>query len=295
MGGGHACALLEGGSVKCWGDGLRGELGIGIIGTKMTPTTVPFSGTVTQVTTGNYHTCFLKSDGTVWCFGDNQYGQLGDGTNQDRFTPVQASISNVTQISAGDEYTCALNQSGNVFCWGSGNEGRTGLGNNNHTNTPSQISGLSGISLVKSMNNHSCAKYDNGTLKCWGEGNQEQLGFRNNWQHSSTTPILVIGGLTFSDYSGARNSTCGISNDAIYCWGGDADSYSNYEPHIGYRNELGRSGVRESAYHPKSSLRTGNFKAGDISAGNNHYCAIEKITGKILCWGNTGNGAMKWE
>ena len=93
VGGGHACALIEGGSVKCWGDGLRGELGIGIIGTKMTPTTVPFSGTVTQVSAGGYHTCFLKNDGTVWCFGDNQYGQLGDGTNQDRFTPVQASIS----------------------------------------------------------------------------------------------------------------------------------------------------------------------------------------------------------
>ena len=44
--------------LKCWGDGLRGELGIGIIGTKMTPITVPFSGTVTQITTGNYHTCF---------------------------------------------------------------------------------------------------------------------------------------------------------------------------------------------------------------------------------------------
>ena len=55
------------------------ELGIGIIGTKMTPTTVPFSGTVTQVSAGGYHTCFLKNDGTVWCFGDNQYGQLGMG------------------------------------------------------------------------------------------------------------------------------------------------------------------------------------------------------------------------
>ena len=117
VGDGHSCAVLEGGAVSCWGNGLQGQLGIGVVGTRMNPTNVSISGTATQVSAGNNHTCILKSDGTVWCFGENGLGQLGNGSNIDSFTPVQANITSVTQISSGSSYTCK-DTGCKVYCWG---------------------------------------------------------------------------------------------------------------------------------------------------------------------------------
>ena len=197
VGDGHSCAVLEGGTVSCWGNGLQGQLGIGVVGTRMNPTNVPITGTATQVSAGSNHTCILKSDGTVWCFGENGLGQLGNGSNIDSFTPVQANITSVTQISSGSSYTCARTQSAKVYCWGHGSEGMTGLGNRLSISTPTEVSGLSNVSSVETMYNHPCAKFDNGTLSCWGDSNYHQLGTRQYNYNDVVSPQTVLGSYQF--------------------------------------------------------------------------------------------------
>ncbi len=127
----HTCALLDDGSVRCWGDNTYGQLGYGhtdTIGDDEPPkyvSAVDVGGPVTQVAAGSYHTCALLESGNVRCWGNGDYGQLGYGNTQeigDDELPSQVGYVQlggaVSQLTAGFLHTCALLQSGDVRCWG---------------------------------------------------------------------------------------------------------------------------------------------------------------------------------
>ncbi len=91
-GGTHACALVGGGRVECWGDTAAG------LGWSALPVFVPYlTGValtgVAQVAAGGLHTCLLMGDGTVRCWGYNRSGQLGDGTLANSATPVDVDLA----------------------------------------------------------------------------------------------------------------------------------------------------------------------------------------------------------
>ncbi len=101
----HNCALLDDGTVRCWGNNASGQLGIGStenIGDdpgEMPPSAVPLGGTPTTIFAGGNHTCALLVDGTVRCWGDNLHGQLGIGSTEnigDDETPDTAPLTPVT-------------------------------------------------------------------------------------------------------------------------------------------------------------------------------------------------------
>ena len=85
----HACAVLDGGVLKCWGNGTDGQLGLGSTwATSAAPSevaAVDLGGhSAQQVAAGTYHTCAILDDGTLRCWGDNAYGQLGLGHATDK-------------------------------------------------------------------------------------------------------------------------------------------------------------------------------------------------------------------
>ena len=73
----HACALLTGGSIRCWGANQRGQLGDGTRTFRTAPVPVKGLADAVAVSAGDRHTCALKRDGTVWCWGENDFGQMG--------------------------------------------------------------------------------------------------------------------------------------------------------------------------------------------------------------------------
>ncbi|MFH1998010.1 MAG: hypothetical protein ABII94_04995 [Patescibacteria group bacterium] len=75
----------------CWGYNSSGQLGDGSTSNKPTPVQVSNlgSGTVKEITAGDYHTCALKTNGSMVCWGYNYHSQLGDGSTSDKTTPVQ--------------------------------------------------------------------------------------------------------------------------------------------------------------------------------------------------------------
>jgi alpha-tubulin suppressor-like RCC1 family protein len=82
-GGAHTCALLDDGTLKCWGAGADGRLGYGSSATQLAPpaATVNLDGaTAYQISAGGAHTCALLSTGKARCWGNGLYGQLGIGS-----------------------------------------------------------------------------------------------------------------------------------------------------------------------------------------------------------------------
>lgn len=142
-GGSHTCALLNNGSVKCWGHGNNGRLGDGNTVRQDNPITVSNITTAIQVTAGGSHTCALLSEGLVKCWGSGSYGQLGNGSTSDQTTPV--TVSNITtaiQVTTGQDHTCVLLSDGKVQCWGRGEGGRLGNGLANFYSDPIDILGI---------------------------------------------------------------------------------------------------------------------------------------------------------
>ena len=96
-GGNDTCALLDGGAVRCWGDGDGGQLGYGnrnSIGDDETPGgfgPVDLIRPAVAISVGAGHTCAVLDNGRVRCWGHGLEGQLGYGNTDtigDNETPA---------------------------------------------------------------------------------------------------------------------------------------------------------------------------------------------------------------
>jgi alpha-tubulin suppressor-like RCC1 family protein len=255
----HTCALLSGGTVRCWGRGGDGRLGDGTTTDRSNPVQVLASGTagtdpvvlggVTQIAAGNAHTCALLSNRTVRCWGGGSRGQLGDGTTTARLHPVQVLASGtagtdpvvlggVTQIATGDSHTCALLSDRTVRCWGGGDDGQLGDGFTDDRSNPVQVlaSGtagtdpvvLGGVTQIAAGNRHTCALLSDGTVRCWGRGNDGRLGDGTTAARLNPVQVLASGtagtdpvvlGGVIQVSAGDFHTCALLSNGTVRCWG----------------------------------------------------------------------------
>ncbi len=88
----HRCVRTDDGEVRCWGENLRGQLGVGDRDDRAAPTIVDGLTAVVEVATGDEHVCALLASGEVFCWGRNHRGQVGDGTTEDRLVPVRVPM-----------------------------------------------------------------------------------------------------------------------------------------------------------------------------------------------------------
>lgn len=90
---GHSCALISGGTAKCWGLGTSGQLGNGASLTSATLVNVSATGLGTILDTHRDHTCVTFGATGARCWGLGTRGQLGDGGMSTSNVPV--SVSNL--------------------------------------------------------------------------------------------------------------------------------------------------------------------------------------------------------
>ncbi len=254
----HTCALLDNGTVKCWGGG-GASLGLGNtttygdgpgeMGDNLPAVDLGTGRTATAITAGHDFTCALLDNGTVKCWGRNTAGELGQGNTTtlgdgpgemgDNLPAVDLGTGRTaTAITAGHDFTCALLDNGTVKCWGRNTAGELGQGN---TTTLGDGPGEMGDNLpavnlgtgrtataVSAGTANTCALLDNGAVKCWGSGGDYRLG-------QDTLTTLGDGPGEMGDYlpginlgtgrtaraigAGDRHNCALLDNGTVKCWG----------------------------------------------------------------------------
>jgi alpha-tubulin suppressor-like RCC1 family protein len=285
------CALLNDGSVWCWGGNSDGQLGTSSGTVSPTPLKIALSGKASSISAGD-HVCAVVS-GSVWCWGDNSFGELGNGQvlgNTGMYwtpTPQKVSgLSGVSTVSVGGAHTCAL-AGGSITCWGHDNYGQ--LGNNmvggsaagDGFPTPQAIGyggGGSAVAITSGFE-HSCMIDSSANVYCWGENDQGAVGDNNSSGANVPVPTYVSNNISapIAIVAGG-NHTCAINlGGGVVCWGdstygqlGDAATTYQWlpEPVVGL-----------------SSQATG------LALGGEHTCALVK-NGSVWCWGANFSGGL---
>jgi alpha-tubulin suppressor-like RCC1 family protein len=239
------------------------------------------AGTFGVVTGGFQHTCGLLGNGAAYCWGFNGSFQLGTGVTNDRDTLPRAVKGGLvfTQIDASQGHTCGITTSNDAYCWGSSNDGA--LGNRNVPITPDPVLVEGGLKFkaIALGFNHTCALATNGAAYCWGDNGGGELG-QDTTVLTSSVPILVAGGRTYSAITSGDFHSCAIAvGGAAYCWG---------------TNTFGALGTGGGAGTPNAVAGGHLFKA--IAGGNVHTCGLT-TGGDVYCWGagvwgQVGNGSF---
>ncbi len=258
-GGSHTCALLDNGTVKCWGYNYYGQLGLGDtvnrgdgpgeMGDSLPAVNLGTGRTATAITAGSIHTCARLDNGTVKCWGYNVDGRLGLGDTVNRGDqPGEMGDSlpavnlgtgrTATAITAGVGHTCALLDNATVKCWGNNSYGGLGLGDTAHRGDgPGEMGdSLPAVSLgtgrtataVTVGQYHSCALLDDATVKCWGYNTYGELGQGDTTHRGDgpgemgdSLPAVNLGtGRTATAVTAGSDHTCArLDNATVKCWG----------------------------------------------------------------------------
>jgi alpha-tubulin suppressor-like RCC1 family protein len=165
----HTCAIVLGGSVRCWGGNSVGQLGIGITTEQNIPVMTPVdvdlgSGLCVSL-------CHFEREEWVvvvvvgWVMGG--IWSLARGREMAEqvlpfffifFPPLLLGVSAVSIAIGGGgviynwfsyTYTCVIVNGGGVKCWGANNVGQLGIGSTTDQNRPMDVSLVQGMCSVE--------------------------------------------------------------------------------------------------------------------------------------------------
>jgi len=278
------CALLEGGTVKCWGDGMFGQLGDGSSGsgaTSATPVAVADVAGATDLAIGGTHGCAMGL-GKVTCWGSNKYSEsMGEAASELQLVPAEvpglSSLGLPSGIAAGDNHTCAILGQGKVYCWGLGTAGQLGDGLGALGGAVTAVK-LSDYAIeVRAGTIFTCARTAFGTAYCWGDNYSGQIGNGKGGTSQFAYSPAKVG--DFSDIealaAGDQHACALRKGGAVWCWGRNNSG------------ELGNNGGNSS--YPSPVQAQGQSGVTSIAAGGTHTCAVGAMGG-LWCWGGNQNG-----
>lgn len=273
---GSTCAVLDGGALRCWGEGLAGKLGYGVaevLGDDESPASagdVPVGAAVVQVSTGYFHTCAVVAGGGVRCWGPGRDALLGYtetslcplgpcarqpacciGDDESAGALGDVPIGGpVLQVAVGTHHTCALLDDGGVRCWGSAEYGRLGYGNSPGCQVIGGCASAPGACCI---------------------GDDELLADAGD---------VDVGGRVVQLDTGSYGTCAVLESGGVRCWGrGERLGY-------GSTNDVGDDETPSSV----GDVDVGEPVA-EIFVGDQHTCALLR-TGNVRCWGSGFSGAL---
>lgn len=317
LGGGFTCALLTGGTVKCWGSDNYGVLGQDTVPrdvsdpSQIGPIDFGDARAVVQLSVGWHHVCVLFEDGHARCWGSNNRGQLGreglndygDGPDETLNALEDLPLDGIVQISAGVSNTCVLLRSGagpggTVHCFGTDLDGAIGSTVSGSFGDDEAISALRPVALretatmVAAGDAVSCARLASGSVQCWGSnvfgtrgigtlacmrGNDAGCGPRLTGVIDQ--PVQNLERRVIMDLQLNQAHACIIDNNGeVLCWG------RNDQSRAGYPDAILGSVI---GFPPGPVSLGAGVKVLGVGLGMRHGCAVD-VQGKVRCWGEAG-------
>ena len=274
-----ACALLDNGSVACWGDAdsstaLEYWDGDGII----EPTLMPGIGGTTiaiDIDAGYAHACVILSNLSAMCWGTNAWDNLGINSNSLSATPAHVSVipsgRTIIDITAGHTHTCALLDNASVYCWGDNQRGQIGVGYTSSSIANGAYAQLDGkqVSVLEAGRDSTCVAFTGGGAACWGKNRDGMLGDGTTIDRSSPTEVQGLGDNdSISSFELSFDTTCIITTENIaICWG----------------DETGNANGASTS--PVEVDFPANRYAISIALDHDNGCAILD-NGSVSCWGS---------
>lgn len=320
----HTCALLDDGTVKCWGANGSGQLGLGDtltrgdesneMGDFLPAVDLGAGKKAKAVAAGASYTCALLTDNRLKCWGRNEYGQLGQGNTAflgdqpnemgDFLPAVDLGRGlDVSVVSIISQHTCVLLTGNVIKCWGHNGSGRLGLGDTAHRGDGPSEMGLSlpavDVGVVAFPTkltvglDHTCAVLSNSNVRCWGSSIVGQLGQGNGQtlgdqpgEMGDALPAVDIGKPVLSLACGNQGCCAQLNDSTIKCWGSNTFGTLG----LGDKVHRGDDANEMGANLPTVDVGTGEQVVG-IRAMAQHRCALID-DGRIKCWGWNADGQL---
>jgi alpha-tubulin suppressor-like RCC1 family protein len=212
-------------SLWSWGRNDDGQLGVGELVDKFTPTFVSESTPELAWATiagGRWHSAGIKADGSFWTWGEGLSGELGNGIgafNREMF-PVQIDAGPWLDVKCGQGWTLALKADGTIWGVGENGYGNLGQGDNTDRSTLVQLgSATNWTQIACTQEGTTYAINDLGELWGCGKANEGELG--SDYFPGSQSTLVRIGADTWIHVAGGTTHVAAVRSDGTMWHSGD--------------------------------------------------------------------------
>jgi len=279
----HTCALLSDGTLKCFGQNAKGQLGQGDTVSrgikKSTPVDLGTGFKAIKISSGygRKFNCAVSEAGGLKCWGANQNNQLGPlatdqpgvGDGWKVYEPITESEMGdniafinvgdgltVTSVACSETWTSAILSNGQIKSVGTNLLGDP---------MPGETAMPAGVTAVEISCGSvaCCARLSNSSVQCWGT----PVG--------ATETNLGEDDIATSVSCGSDFCCAVLESGQPKCWGA---------------NGLGQLGLSAEIAATLTAVGAG-VKVTSLSCGNIFTCALLS-TGQLMCWGYNANGQL---
>jgi alpha-tubulin suppressor-like RCC1 family protein len=266
----HACALLAGDELRCWGD--RARIGLDTPHDAAKPVAVRNLDDALDVVVHEDHTCALRRGGVVSCWGGGDF--------DDALPHPVAGASGLTSLSLGRDFACGLTKKG-PLCWGANASSQLARTATRGRLPPTVLTSLADAAAISAGQAHGCAVTKSGDVRCWGAAHDGVLGRIDADEYPApvATPADVEDLPPMQGVDAGRCSSCAIARSgAVHCWGCN-------------REGLCGNGRLERTSLPHEVV--GVSDAVQLTIGG--LACARSAAGKVSCWGDSAFTAVPFQ
>jgi alpha-tubulin suppressor-like RCC1 family protein len=273
----YTCALSVESEVYCWGQGEKGQLGHGRLEDRHWPTKagIPFRALALEA--GQQTTCAATNVSRPFCWGSLYTSSFN---RFDSLYPQPTAVfgdRDLPRAAVGSGRMCGVDRANSLWCLGA----RSTLSGGRIWVLPEPGLWVAEAEMgqVSLGPYHDCYLDGAGAAHCLGSNFFGQLGNGTAGDSDSTelVPVLVRGGLAFSQIATGSYHTCALADARAYCWG------YNVEGQLGLD--------RSDDWRTAPVIVAGDVRFSAIDAGERHTCGVA-TDGTAYCWGDNRVGQL---
>jgi alpha-tubulin suppressor-like RCC1 family protein len=287
-------ALLEDGSVWCWGWCLPSDADRG---TRLVPRRLDGVEGAQQISGGAAAACATLDDGTIRCWGDPLVA-IGELRPQ---LIAEPALDSVSEVSVGTEFACALKRGGQLWCWGRAFAFK-GVGSTGIETSPYRLEAVPVFDEIEMGPWQTCAHVDPsseqfGPWWCWGQSNLDD-------SLADLSPQPLPAPAATIDFSAGDAGDCAVMrNGGVQCWCG-----SGHQPCFDGLTDVrridlghgqmgcvvdreGKVACRHLTDLDPSAPIDGVMGTRVLATGDSHACAVDDQN-SVRCWGRNPHGQL---